>query len=76
MLTSFEATPFSDREPEIEELLKKKQKRSLPFFLIGMCPEEPGLLTREQEAALAYQIGKAVRSVRQLAIALLRPTWV
>src|SRR5258708_39650656 len=54
MPTSVKPSLFSDTEAEIEEALVEELESALLLNLDG--PEEPALLSREQEQALAYQI--------------------
>ncbi len=53
MLSCVKPSPFSDTEAEIEAF----EEETEPALLLDLdVPDVPGLLSREQEAALAYQI--------------------
>lgn len=56
MLTSSKPLPCSDAAAEIEEALEAVMAETGALLASLDIPEEPGLLSREQEAALAHQI--------------------
>lgn len=56
MLSSVKSSPFSDTEVEIEDEALEEETEPALLLDLDALPEEPGLLSREQEQKLAYQI--------------------